>query len=324
MVGSKMRHRPTQMVVDEIEDILSYGINRINVADDLFVSNKRKVREVCEEIEKRDLKFAWSAFARVNTVDRETLALMKEAGCDAISFGVESGNQEMLDRIKKRITLDQVRRAVEMCQEVGLIVHCSFIVGLPGESPETLEETKRFAESLGKIDYGFHLLAPFPGTTVREEVDKYDLEILTNDWSLYDANHAIVRTSRLSPDDIRRFVDEFEGEIAEAWEKKVAGYFDGTLQDPWDKLRVEGHFRTRLIFSLLSNDVIEEVGYFPAAASSEETLPLLKERIHARTGDHPGIIEKTMDDIVTRGYVKAFRQDGGVRWKWTHNNRRDE
>ncbi|HOJ52139.1 MAG TPA: radical SAM protein [Syntrophales bacterium] len=324
MVGSKMRHRPAQMVVDEIEDILSYGIDRINVADDLFVSHKRKVREVCEEIERRGLKFAWSAFARVNTVDKETLAIMKEAGCDAISFGVESGNQEMLDRIKKKITLDQVRRAVEMCQEVGLIAHCSFIVGLPGESPETLKETKEFAESLGKIDYGYHLLAPFPGTTVREEVDKYDLEILTDDWSLYDANHAIVRTSRLSPEDIRRFVDEFEGEIAEAWEQKVKAYFAGTLKDPWDVLRVEGHFRTRCIFHLLSGDVIEEVGDFPGVAEADASFPLLLERIHQKTGDPPAIVEKVLKDIISRGYVKAFRQSGKVTWKWTHNNRRDE
>lgn len=324
MVGSKLRHRPAQLVVDEIEDILSYGIDRINVADDLFVSHKGKVRAVCEEIARRGLKFSWSAFARVNTVDKETLQLMKDAGCDAISFGVESGNQEMLDRIKKNITLDQVRRAVEMCQEVGLTVHCSFIAGLPGESPETLEETRRFAESLGKIDYGFHLLAPFPGTTVREEVSKYDLEILTDDWSLYDANHAIVRTSRLSPEDIRHFVDEFEGEIAEAWEQKVAAYFAGTLKDPWDNLRVEGHFRTRLIFSLLSGDIIEETGYFPEAKRAEETFPLLKDRIRQKTGEHPAIIEKTLNDIVSKGYIKAFSRDGGIRWKWTHNHRRAE
>ncbi|MCX7982333.1 MAG: B12-binding domain-containing radical SAM protein [Syntrophales bacterium] len=324
MVGSKMRHRPAHMVVDEIEDILSYGIDRINIADDLFVSNKRKVREVCQEIERRELKFTWSAFARVNTVDKETLATMKSAGCDAISFGVESGNQEMLDRIKKKITLDQVRRAVEMCQEVGLIVHCSFIVGLPGESPETLEETKRFAESLGKIDYGFHLLAPFPGTTVREEVDKYDLEILTDDWSLYDANHAIVRTSRLSAEEIRRFVDDFEGEIAEAWEQKVSAYFAGSLKDPWDCLRVEGHFRTRLIFNLLSGDVIERIGFFPGIRNWEDTLPSLRERIHLETGDPHMIIEKTVHDIITRGYIKPFWQGDGIRWKWTHNNRRDE
>jgi radical SAM superfamily enzyme YgiQ (UPF0313 family) len=141
-------------------------IDRINIADDLFVSDKKKVKEVCSEIQRRGLRFAWSAFARVNTVDLETLRVMKDTGCDGISFGVESGNQEMLDRIKKKITLDQVRRAVGLCQEVGLVVHTSFIVGLPGETLKTLQDSRSFGESLYKeygVYYGFHLLSPFPG-----------------------------------------------------------------------------------------------------------------------------------------------------------------
>jgi len=324
MVGSKLRKRPATLVVDEIEDILSYGINRINVADDLFVSDRQKVKEVCDEIQRRGLKFAWSAFARVNTVDRDTLLTMKEAGCDAVSFGVESGNQEMLDRIKKKITLDQVRRAVALCQEVGLIVHCSFIVGLPGESPATLEETRRFAESLGRIDYGYHLLAPFPGTTVREEVSQYDLEILTDDWSLYDANHAIVKTSSLSAEEIQNFVKDFEGEIEKAWQQQVSTYQRHELRDPLAVLRVEGHFRTQFIFQLLSQDIIEEVGRFGALSSPDETVPLLKRRVQEQTHGDPYIVEKTLDDLIARGYIKPFTSGGTVLWKWTHNNRHDE
>ena len=194
MVGSEGPPASASLVVDEIEQILSYGINRINVADDLFASDTGKVKEVCDEIQRRGLSFTWSAFARVNTVDRETLQMMRETGCDSVSFGVESGNPEMLKRVRKQITLDQVRKAVRLCNEAGMLAHTSFVVGLPGETPETLEETKRFASSLGSL-YGYHFLAPFPGTTVREEVDQYDLEILTDDWSRYDANSAIVRTA---------------------------------------------------------------------------------------------------------------------------------
>jgi len=171
MVGKKIRKRSASLIVDEIEHILSYGINRINVADDLFASDSTKVREVCGEIQERGLSFTWSAFARVNTVNRETLQIMKETGCDSVSFGVESGNPEMLKRIRKNITLDQVRQAVRLCNDVGMIAHTSFIVGLPGETMETLEETKRFAGTLGSL-YGYHFLSPFPGTTVREEVDQ--------------------------------------------------------------------------------------------------------------------------------------------------------
>jgi len=185
MVGKKVRYRKVAFVMDEIEQILSYGISRINIADDLFTSNKARVREVCGEILKRGLDFKWSAFSRVNTVDREILELMRDTGCDGVSFGIESGNSEMLKRVKKGITLDQARAAVKICKEVGILAHASFMVGLPGESPETLRDTQEFSQSLG-IPYGYHFLAPFPGTTVREKVEEYDLEILTDDWSRYD------------------------------------------------------------------------------------------------------------------------------------------
>ena len=323
MVGSKIRQRRAAAVVDEIENILSYGIDRINIADDLFVSDKEKVRDVCGEIRRRGLKFAWSAFARVNTVDRETLQIMKDAGCDGISFGVESGNQAMLDRIKKKITLDQVRRAVGFCKDVGLVVHCSFIVGLPGETPETLRDSQAFAESLEDVFYGYHLLAPFPGTTVREKVSDYDLEILTDDWTQYDANRAIVRTSALSPDDIRRFVDAFDAKIDEKWQEMIQGYENKT-NSSWDNLRVEGHFRTRLVYRLLSEDLIETEGSFPGEVTFEETIQPFCRRIEAKTGVEPILIEKTIRDFIGRGYVKAQRAGGGWAWRWTHNNHTSE
>jgi len=218
MVGNRIRVRTAPHVADEIEQILSYGFPRINIADDLFTANRKWVTELCTEIKKRGLKFSWSAFARVNTVDRELLETMREAGCDTVSFGIESGNPEMLKRIKKGITLEHARKAVKACKEAGITAHASFIVGLPGETRETLRETSEFAESLD-IAYGYHFLAPFPGTTVRDEIDRFDLEILTDDWSRYDANSAIVRTSSLSPEEINEFVAEFERKNQKEWEE---------------------------------------------------------------------------------------------------------
>lgn len=319
MVGNKIRQRRASLVVDEIEDILSYGIYRINIADDLFVSDREKVREVCGEIKKRGLNFAWSAFARVNTVDRETLEIMKDAGCDSISFGVESGNQEMLKRIRKGITLDQVRKAVAMCREAGIIVHCSFIVGLPGETRETLDETRRFAADLGAY-YGYHLLAPFPGTTVRDEVETYDLQILTSDWTRYDANRAVVRTEALSAEEMNTFVDEFEGEINRQWVALIDGYHRGT-NTPLDDLRVEGHFRTRLTYRLLSEDILEEHGVVKAEANDPEGKRALFAVVQKATGEEERLIDRTLVDFIERGYISSQRYGDRIVWHWTHNNR---
>ena len=320
MVGAKIRQRNVNAVVNEIQDILSYGFDRINIADDLFVSDKVKVKAVCDEINRRGLKFAWSAFARVNTVDPETLKIMKETGCDAISFGVESGNQEMLDRIKKKITLDQVRRAVTMSKDAGLHVHCSFIVGLPGETQETLNDSREFAESLDTVDYGYHLLAPFPGTTVREKVEDYDLEILSQDWTEYDANRPIVRTSALAPEDIARFVAAYDAEVDQKWQTMLRHYHDGSGSD-WDNLLVEGHYRTQLIYKILSGDLIENEGHFPGVRSAEETMSPLAERIDARTGAGVKLAGKLVREFAGKGYIRSRQTNGDLEWYWTQNNK---
>lgn len=321
MVGKKLRRRSASLVVDEISMILSYGIDRINIADDLFVSDRKKVREVCEEIQRRGLRFTWSAFARVNTVDRETLEIMKTTGCDSISFGVESGNPEMLARIKKRITLDQVRRAVSLCNEVGILAHTSFVVGLPGESPQTLEDTDKFASSLGSL-YGYHILAPFPGTTVREEVAKYDLEILTDDWTQYDASRAITRTSRLAPEDINAFVDRFEGEIMAGWQRQVQNYQTGA-NTPEEDLLVAGYFRTQLVYRLLSEDLIERLGGAGDGEGEAVSREQLCRRLVAETESDNSLVWQTIDDFITKGFLKDERNGEKCPWYWTHNNRID-
>ena len=323
MVGKKVRLRSADRVVDEIEEILSYGIDRINVADDLFVSQSGRVKEVCSEILRRGLRFQWSAFARVNTVDRQTLRLMKEAGCDSVSFGVETGNAEMLKVIRKGITREQVREAVDLCKETGIIAHTSFIVGLPGETPETLKETGEFAAGLGSL-YGYHFLTPFPGTTVREEVEKYDLEILTDDWTRYDANSAIVRTSRLTPEEIDRFVAEFDSQIDKVWQEMVRGYREKT-NPPEIDLQVEGHFRMKLVYRLLSEDLIERAGGFALSGTDGDaigrSLEALCRRIGEATGEDGGLIARTLRHFVALGYLKVAREGDRLNWRWTHNRR---
>jgi radical SAM superfamily enzyme YgiQ (UPF0313 family) len=321
MVGNRVRQRNPVLVVDEIESILSYGIDRINVADDLFVSQRGKVKEVCQEILRRGLRFGWSAFARVNTVDRPTLSLMKEAGCDSVSFGVETGNAELLSLIRKGITHTQVREAVRLCREVGIIAHTSFIVGLPGESPETLKETKEFAASLGSL-YGYHFLTPFPGTTLREERERYDIEILTDDWTRYDANSAIVRTSHLSPAQMESFVAEYENEIDALWQTMVRGYREKT-NSPAVDMQVEGHFRMKLVYRLLSEDLIERAGILPGdgggdgdAATASEALC---RRIARLSGEEASLVRKTIVSLIASGYLQAEVSGKGRLWFWTHN-----
>ena len=318
MVGSKVRRRNPQLVLDEIEQIINLGFERINIADDLFASDTQRVKEICNGIKERNLKFSWSAFARVDTVNQEMFDAMAAAGCDSISFGVESGNPEMLKRIKKGIKREQVVQAVKMCQQAGMLAHASFMVGLPGETKETLSQTAAFAESLN-IVFGYHYLAPFPGTTLCEKVGDYDLEILTRDWSKYDANDAIVKTSALQPQDIRDFVALYEASINVLWQKMLEGYGKGT-NTPLDDMRVEGHWRTKLTFKILKDDLIEKYSFIEQAlfeGSKDRALKELGCRITACTNAEERIVESALSDFSNRGYLKLETTKKGCNWVWS-------
>ncbi|MBN1664068.1 MAG: cobalamin-dependent protein [Deltaproteobacteria bacterium] len=208
MVGHKVRYFSVKRVVDEFEMLAKHGFLRINIVDDLFTANKKRCMEICDEIVRRGIKQEWAAFARVDTLSRPLLAKLKKAGCVSLCFGIESGCQEILNTIKKKITLEKCREAVAMCREAGLDPMCSYIMGLPGETPETVRESMEFAASLCE-NYGFHILSPFPGTEVRDRHEEYGIRILTNDWDRYDANQAVSETAYISHDEIDRIVKNF-------------------------------------------------------------------------------------------------------------------
>lgn len=317
MVGSKIRRRKAKCVLDEMQQIIDYGFERINIADDLFAVDKERVKEICAGIKERGLKFSWSAFARVNTVNQEMLEAMVDAGCDSVSFGVETGNPEMLKRIKKGIKLEQVHAAIEMCKEAGMIAHASFMVGLPGETKETLAQTGQLVEGLDVL-YGYHYLAPFPGTSVREKIDQYDLEILTDDWAKYDANDAIVKTSALLPEDIRAFVSRYDEEMEKDWRRLLIGYEKNT-NSPMENLRVESHWRMQLTYKILKGDLIEKNSFIEPAlfqGSKDSALRELCRRIIIGTNADSRIVNNTLSDFVNHGYLQAAISDQGCNWRW--------
>jgi radical SAM superfamily enzyme YgiQ (UPF0313 family) len=318
MVGSKVRRRNPQLVLDEMEQIISLGFERINIADDLFASDTKRVKEICNGIKERNLNFIWSAFARVDTVNQEMFDVMAAAGCDSISFGVESGNPEMLKRVKKGITLTQAMDAVKMCKQAGMLAHASFMVGLPGETKETLSQTAMFAESLD-ILFGYHYLAPFPGTTLCEKVGDYDLEILTKNWAKYDANDAIVKTSALQPQDIRDFVTLYDAEMNGLWQKMLDDYKKGN-NTPLDDMRVEGHRRMELTFKILKEDLIEKYGFidqvlFPG--DQEKAVQEFCDRITGSTNSDPSVVNRTIRDFINRGYLRTVIYSQGCQISWS-------
>jgi radical SAM superfamily enzyme YgiQ (UPF0313 family) len=161
------RLRSIPSVIEEIEYYLDhYKINQLMIFDDNFAVNKKRTLELCTEFVRRGYpeKFSWWAEARVDVLDEEVLSAMKRAGCAIISLGLESGNQRLLDMIKKNITLEQTRKTVALIHKVGIKSRASFILGLPTETRAESLQTIRFANSLPLDQVRFSIATPFPGT----------------------------------------------------------------------------------------------------------------------------------------------------------------
>lgn len=171
--GNQARLRSPKNVVEEMEVLVKkYGAREIRVWDDTFNLDPHRVIEICREILKRNLKFSWTCQARVNFVNSGMLDWMKKAGCWQISYGIESGNQAILNKIKKGATLEMARQAVAKTKKAGIEVKGFFMLGLPGETEETMQETIDFAKKLDPDFATFCITLPFPGTEIYQEAIK--------------------------------------------------------------------------------------------------------------------------------------------------------
>ncbi|MBN1912819.1 MAG: radical SAM protein [Candidatus Omnitrophica bacterium] len=163
-----------------------FGARQIRFIDDNFVLNNKRVEEFSRLMIKKGLhkKLVWSCAARIDSVNQEILPLMKEAGCFLVYFGIESGNEGILQKIDKKITKKQIREATALTRRFGLESRASFVIGLPTETKETVLETIEFARSL-KLDYAsFSIAVPYPGTELYE-IAKRENRITTDKWDNY-------------------------------------------------------------------------------------------------------------------------------------------
>jgi radical SAM superfamily enzyme YgiQ (UPF0313 family) len=168
--GNKFKAYSVPRLVGMLDRIYKdFGISDFLFYDDLFTGNRQRLTVFCNEILRLNLKFTWSCCSRVDNLDLESLQLMKKAGCWMIEYGIESGSQKILDRMKKNITLNQIRTVLERTRKAGIISKGNFILGNIGETKKTIRETIRFAYDL-PLDLMQHtFLAPLPGTECWKE-----------------------------------------------------------------------------------------------------------------------------------------------------------
>jgi len=174
VLGKKYRTRSPEHVVKEIKLLKKqYGIREIRFMDDVLTLNRKWIEKLCNLMIKEKLNISWNCLTRVDLVDKSILKLMKKAGCWNIFYGIESNNPKILGIIKKDITIKQIRDAVKWTKEVGIEIRASFMIGLPGETPEIAKNLVRFAIELDPDYAQFHTTMILPDTGMNQILEKY-------------------------------------------------------------------------------------------------------------------------------------------------------
>jgi len=188
--GRLYRYQSAPYVYDHMAFLArDYGVRHINVYDDLFTLNKKRVVALCERLIEKPLGLTFNCAVRVGHADHEILSLLKRAGAWMVSLGIESGDPSMLERHKCGVKLEQVEQTVERIRQAGLRAKGLFIAGLPGENPETLAATMRFVLSLDLDDMNLARFTPFHGAPIWDEIEKEGT--LCEDWRLMNCNNFV-------------------------------------------------------------------------------------------------------------------------------------
>lgn len=170
-----VRLRSPEKIVEEMGILQQHGIHNIHMYADLFTVNREQVMALCQLMIAQRMNIRWTCNSRVDYVDEEMLQTMAQAGCWLISWGIESGNEQILRHARKGAYPDKAERALRWARAAGIMNWGYFIIGLPGETEETVRQTIDFAKKLPLDIALFHVAAPYPGTP-------FFFEVVENNW----------------------------------------------------------------------------------------------------------------------------------------------
>jgi anaerobic magnesium-protoporphyrin IX monomethyl ester cyclase len=247
MFGRKYRMRSVKNVVDELEYLYkTYGGKYYTFCDDAFTVDQARTEELCNEIKKRGLEIQWNCGTRVDMVTKELLQKMKDTGCVSVWFGVESGEQKVLDNMHKGISTEQTIRTVGWVRELGLRPTPNVLLGFPGETKETAWKTIKFAEKISPDEIAYYNIAtPYPGTPMYDNVIKNGWLRVTN-FDDYDATTPIFETPTMS---IK--------ELSELYDKAFQSFYmrPSYVLRMWRKGTMQGYGATKKYFAYLKKAI---------------------------------------------------------------------
>ena len=210
--GKSVIMRSAKSVYDEVIDIYNrYGSNIFYITDDTFTASRKRCLEFCKMLRESGISFVWGCESRADVINEEFIKILYESGCHKIQFGMESADNEILRKIKKHVTIEQIENAVICAAKYNMHIQVSYIVGHAFDTEETVKKTIAFAKHLSD-DYGARVVCsvntPFPGTEQFEKRKELGIEIKTDQWEKYLLNSPIINTSHLSINQLRYYLGE--------------------------------------------------------------------------------------------------------------------
>ena len=205
----KIRFRKSKYIISEIEECIEkYGVHNFNFTDEFFTAKKERVLEICKAICDRKFNISWVCSARAQGLDKETFEAMKLAGCHEISFGIESGNAEMIDRIDKALDLNEAKKVIKTAKKVGIKTHASYLIGYIGETEQSIRDTINFSKKLNTHVAAFFIASPLPGTTLYKEALEKGYIAQDSKWINYSPlsnNQPVLTLPNLSPLQLKKW-----------------------------------------------------------------------------------------------------------------------
>lgn len=191
--------KPAEFVIKELAILYNnYNVRLVSFFDETFTLDRNRTITICNAIKESFPSLRWYCNTRVNLVDPELLEIMRASGCRGIAFGVESGDQTILDTVKKGIKVEEAKRAISWTKDTGIKVYASFILGLPGETRDSIEETLHFIKETLPHGAQFNIAVPYPGTELYKMALEEGLISRHTDWTKLYQHKAILGSMNLS------------------------------------------------------------------------------------------------------------------------------
>lgn len=184
--GRSFRSNSADYIYEHMKYLRSrFGIRHINIYDDLFTTNRKRIMALCTRLAQHPVGVQFNCAVRIGHTDDELLTALKQAGCLMVSVGVESGDPELLEKLKAGVTLEDVRATVRLIQEKGLRAKGLFMMGVVGETEESIRKTSDFVIELGLDDMNMSKFTPFPGAPCWQTIEEHGT--FQEDWRLMNA-----------------------------------------------------------------------------------------------------------------------------------------